>query len=101
MPGGAVAQGAGQSGDQLVGQRDAWLQVNRLDLEQALLSVGFRVQPSDEGAAVQNRQGEVAIPAPGGGSVHLDAVLEPEQRLSAAPVAEDGVERREESRPGG
>ena len=59
---------------------DAWFEVDRLHLHHPFFAMGLRVEPANQVPAVEDRQCVVAVPAARGGRIHLDAVLEVEQR---------------------
>ena len=76
-------------------------QRQRLDFEAPLRAVRLGVQPSHQRAAAQDRQGEVAVAAFFAGRIAFEPVVEAEQFQRAAPVPDDGVERRQNRRQGG
>src|SRR5215211_7564274 len=92
MPAGAIAQSTGETGDEVVVDRCVRFEVDRLDLEGSLLAVGFGVEPANEGAVVEYREGVVSVPAAGSGSVDLDLVLEVEELESPRPIPDHRVE---------
>ena len=59
---------------------DARFEVDRLHLHQPFFAVGLRVEPANQVPAVDDRQRVVAVLAARGGRIHLDAVLEAEER---------------------
>src|SRR6185295_14119689 len=66
------------------------------DLEQAALAVELGVQPPYQALALENRQDVIAVLALLLRHEGLEAVVVAEQPQRAPPVAEDGVERREQ-----
>src|SRR5258706_6044783 len=100
---GIVPCGAGldRGGDPLrerVVEGDAFLEMERFHLEDAVASMGLGIEAADEPVANEDRQGEVAVAPLRRRRVALDAVIEPKEREGALPVPDDRVEGREESR---
>src|SRR5690606_19122576 len=87
-----------KSGNKLIGDLDTRLHVQRLDLEGALPAMGFGVEASDEGVAVQDRQREVTVAPPECRRVALDAVVEAEELEGASAVPDYRVEGRKHCR---
>ena len=58
----------------------------------ALFAVGLGVEPANEGAVVQYREGVVSVPAAGRRGVDLDLVLEAEELEGPRPVPDHGIE---------
>ncbi len=86
----------------VLGQRiavlDAFLEIQRLDLEPAFGAMRLRVEPPDQPAATQDRQHVVTPDALGRRHVDLDPIVEVEHRGHAFAVPDDGIERRQQRR---
>jgi hypothetical protein len=93
VPAGAITQSVSETGDEIVVHWRVRLEVYSLDLEGSLLAVGLGVEPANEGAGVQYREGVVSVPAAGSRGVDLDLILEAEELESPRPVPDHRVER--------
>jgi hypothetical protein len=93
--GAVVAERGGDVPDEAVGDTDSRFEVGDLDSKDAFLAAVDRVETADEASPVKDREGVVAVPAFRFGRIDLDAVLETEERLSAAAVSDQIVEGRE------
>jgi predicted secreted hydrolase len=93
VPAGAITQSAGETGDEIVVHWRVRLEVYSLDLEGSLLAVGLGVEPANEGAGVQYREGVVSVPAAGSRGVDLDLILEVEELESTRPIPDHRIER--------
>src|SRR5262245_6805149 len=88
----------GPDGGLVVGGR-ARLEVQRRHPQDGCLAVGLRVDPAGKPRSDEGRH-HVIAPAPVRyRHVHLEPVVEAEQRLRDAPVVDQAVERREQRGP--
>src|SRR6266581_2000475 len=74
---------------------DAWLGMERLDLERALGSIVLEVGTADEPVLLEEREHVVAVDPLVLALVDLDHVAEAEDALEERPVPDEIVERRE------
>ena len=100
MPRSAGLQRTLQLGDQSVVHAHAGFEMQRLHLKNALLAMGFGIEPADQRIVVQNRQREVAILALGRGRIALDLIGEIEHSLRPRSIRHQWVERGQQGRPG-
>src|SRR5215208_1188997 len=93
VPAGAITQRAGETGDEIAVHRRVRLEVYGLHLEGSLLAVGLGVEPPNEGAVVEYREGVVSVAAADRRGVDLDLVLEVEELESPRPIPDHRIER--------
>ncbi len=64
-----------------------------------VVAATLHIDPADQTVALQNRKHVIAVAALGGGNEDLDPVVETEQALGALAVAQDRVERAQDTNP--
>src|SRR6202035_5780020 len=76
---------------------DARLPPDLADLQPTLVAAELGVGPADQAVAFEDGEDVVAVDAPRARHEGLEAVVEAEEALGAAAVAEDGIEGGEEA----
>ena len=95
MPRCTRADHLGDIGNQSVSYANIRFQVERLHLKECVLTMCFRIYPTDQGSTMQDGQSKVSVASLRSGSIAFKRVIKVEEHSRAFTIPHQRVERRE------